>query len=157
MLQQELPRIDSSPLEAWSRWLMPALVGAAGLTVALPLALAGQLALAAIAGAAGLAGGVIALVRGSRGRLYDEPIVAGPDYALVGSALGLCKEAAALTSEDGSLLIANAAYRDRFGGARPPLQLGVDEESAHGLELARTMGWRDGAGCVARVKTARGR
>jgi two-component system cell cycle sensor histidine kinase/response regulator CckA len=156
VLQQELPRIDSSPLEAWGRWLMPALIGAAGLTVALPLALTGQLTLAGIAVAAGLAGGVIALVRGSRGRPFDEPIVAGPDYALVGSALGLCKEAAALTSEDGSLLIANAAYRDRFGGAQPPLQLGVDEESAHGLELARTMGWRDGAGCVARVKTARG-
>src|SRR6185295_5637149 len=85
MLQQELPRIDSSPLEAWSRWLMPALIGAAGLTVAIPLALAGQLALAGIAAAAGLAGGAIALVRGSRGRPFDEPIVAGPDYALVGS------------------------------------------------------------------------
>ena len=46
VLQQELPRIDSSPLEAWGRWLMPALIGAAGLTVALPLALTGQLALA---------------------------------------------------------------------------------------------------------------
>ncbi|MFL6847740.1 MAG: two-component system sensor histidine kinase NtrB, partial [Sphingomicrobium sp.] len=155
MLQQELPRIDSSPLDGWSRWLTPLLTVAAGLTAGLLLYLAGQSTLAAVAIVAGLVAAGVAYVRGSKSPPFHEPIVAGPDYSLVGSALGLCKAAAALTAENGSLLIANAAYRERFGGT-VPVELGVDEESSQGLEIARTMAWRDGAGCVAGVKTANG-
>ena len=155
MLQQELPRIDSSPLDGWSRWLTPLLTIAAGLTAGLLLYLAGQSTLGAVAIVAGIVAAGVVYVRGSKSPPFHEPIVAGPDYSLVGSALGLCKAAAALTAENGSLLIANAAYRDRFGGS-VPLQLGVDEESSQGLEIARTMAWRDGAGCVAGVKTAGG-
>ena len=156
MLQQDLPPIESGLLDASSRWLTPALVAAAGATAAILLLLAGQPTIGAAVAAAGMAAGGILYWRGARSPLVHEPIVAGPDYSLVGAALALCPDAAALTSEDGSLLIANAAYRDRFGGPVPPLELGADADSRQALDLARTMGWRDGAGCVARVKTARG-
>src|SRR5687768_11093492 len=58
-----------------------------------------------------------------------------PDYSVIGSTLGLTPEPAALTDSEGSLLIANSAYRDRFGGACPPLGLGTDEDSSQSLQL----------------------
>ena len=79
-----------------------------------------------------LAGMVAAVVaaRGDRGPgPAVEPIAVGPDFSIVGSAIGLCSEPAALTSAEGSLLIFNAVYRERFGGASPPLELGEDEEA----------------------------
>src|SRR5436305_1146907 len=115
MLHQELPQIDSSPLDGWGSWLVPGLIGAVALTAAVLLLLSGQPSLAAVAVAAGLIAGGAVYWRGTRTRHVREPIVAGPDYSLVGSALALCGEAAVLTSEDGSLLIANCAYRERFG------------------------------------------
>jgi len=156
MLHQELPRIDSSPLDGWGSWLMPALITGAALTLAVLLAAAGQLLLAGVAVGAGAIAGALTYWRGSRVQPPREPIVAGPDYSLVGSALGMCGEPVALTSEAGSLLIANTAYRDRFGGAEPPMGLGVDDDARQGLEVARSMAWRDGAGCAARIKTSKG-
>ena len=156
MLHQELPHIESSPLDGWGSWIAPAVVAGASLTAALVLFLIGQATLAAAAVLLALVAGGLTYWRGVRVQPVREPIVSGPDYSLVGSALGMCAEAAALTSEDGSLLIANAAYRERFGGSQPPLQLGVDAEAGQGLEIARTMAWRDGAGCAARVRTATG-
>jgi two-component system cell cycle sensor histidine kinase/response regulator CckA len=156
MLHQELPQIDSSPLDGWGSWLAPALIAGAALTAALLLLLIGQLALAGVAAATGVVAGGVAYWRGSAAKPVRDPIVLGPDYSLVGSALGMCGEATALTSEEGALLIANVAYRERFGGSQPPLELGVDEDAQQGLEIARSMAWRDGAGCAARVKTARG-
>jgi two-component system cell cycle sensor histidine kinase/response regulator CckA len=82
--------------------------------------------------------------------------VVGPDYSLVGSALGLSREPTALTTSEGSLLIVNAAYREHFGGTRPPLDLASDDQARQGLQLARSMAWRDGAGCVAGIATAEG-
>ncbi|HKC03785.1 MAG TPA: response regulator [Sphingomicrobium sp.] len=156
MLYQELPRIDSSPLDGWGSWLTPALIAGAALSVALLLLLVGQLLLAGIAVAMGVVAGGLTYWRGSRTRPVREAIVAGPDYSLVGSALRMSGEPAALTSENGSLLIANSPYREHFGGAPPPLDLGVDDDSRHGLETARTMAWRDGVGCVSRIETAKG-
>jgi two-component system cell cycle sensor histidine kinase/response regulator CckA len=156
MLHQELPRIDSSPLDGWGSWLTPALIAGATLSVALLLALVGQMPLAGMAVVLGLVAGGLTYWRGARHRPVREAIVAGPDYALVGSALGTCGEPAALTSEDGALLIANSAYRERFSGAPMPLDLGIDVDSRHGLEAARSMAWRDGAGCAARIQTAKG-
>jgi two-component system cell cycle sensor histidine kinase/response regulator CckA len=155
MLYQELPRIDSSPLDAWGRWLAPALIAGAALTAAILLVLLAEPMLAGAAAAAGLAGAIFAYLRSSSGAAPQETLLVGPDYALVGSALGLSAEPAALTSSEGSLLIANAAYRDRFG-ASPPLRLAADDEARQGLELARSMAWRDGAGCVAGIATAAG-
>jgi two-component system cell cycle sensor histidine kinase/response regulator CckA len=154
VLHQDLPRIDATPLDGWARWLTPALVAGAALSAALLLFIVGQPLLAAGASVlGGIAAGAI-YWRSAAPRPLAEPLVAGPDFSLVGSALGMCGDATVLTTEDGSLLIANAAYRNRFGGAHSPLQLGADEDSVQGLEIARNMAWRDGAGCVARVKTA---
>ncbi len=155
MQYQELPRIDSTALDGWSRWLTPALVAGAGLTVALLLLLLGQAPAAGIALLAGAAAAAIVYWRESPVPVI-EPLVLGPDYSVIGSALGLCSEPAALTTGEGSLLIANAAYRDRFEGARPPLELGSGKDAKQALAMVRQMAWRDGGGCVAGVKTKSG-
>jgi two-component system cell cycle sensor histidine kinase/response regulator CckA len=69
--------------------------------------------------------------------------------------LALCEEPAAITSQDGALLVANEAYRIRFD-AVPPLKLSADEESNQSVLTAVSMAWRDGAGCVAGVATLAG-
>ena len=156
MLYQELPRIESTPLDRWARWLAPALVFGAGLSAALILLLLGQPLFAGGAVVIGATGALLAYVRTPARRIAAEPLVAGPDYSVVGAALGLAREPAALTNGEGSVLIANAAYRNRFDGARPPLEIGADEQAAHDLSTARTLAWRDGAGCVAGVATGAG-
>ncbi|MFL6752494.1 MAG: response regulator [Sphingomicrobium sp.] len=156
MLYQELPRIDSTPLDGWGRWLAPALILGAGLSAAIVLLLLGQPRLALGALIVGLATATVVYARKPRHHAPDEPLVVGPDYSLVGSALGLVSEPAALTTSEGSLLIVNGAYRERFGGAHPPLELGTDEDSRQALAMAKSMAWRDGAGCVAGVATNAG-
>ena len=156
MLYQALPPIESDRLDRWEWWLAPALAAAAGITVGILLLLVGQPLLALAAAVAGLATGAFLHFRGLPPAAQVEPLVAGPDYSLVGSALSLSRDPAALTTAEGSLLIVNMAYRDRFGGARPPLALGRDEEAASGLEMARSMASRDGAGCVAGIVTDSG-
>jgi len=156
MLYQALPPIESDRLDRWERWLAPALAAAAGITVGILLLLVGQPLLALAAAVAGLAAGAFLHFRGPPPAANVEPLVVGPDYSLVGSALSLSRDPAALTTAEGSLLIVNMAYRDRFGGARPPLALGRDEEAASGLEMARSMASRDGAGCVAGIVTDSG-
>src|SRR6478672_2265042 len=155
MLYQELPRIDSTPLDGWGRWLVPAVVGAAAVTAALFLILAG---LPLVGGAAILAGigGIAAVLRKSGERKsHAEPLEVGPDYSLVGSALGLSRDPVALTDGEGSLLVVNSAYRERFGSA-PPLKVAAGDEALQGLKLAQSMAWRDGGGCVAGVETIAG-
>jgi two-component system cell cycle sensor histidine kinase/response regulator CckA len=156
MLYQELPRIDAIPLTGMGRWLAPVIVVGAALSVAIVLMLLGQplFAAAALAGGAALAG--ILYLRRPRQAGGGEPLITGPDYSVAGSVLAHCKEPAALTTAEGSLLIANATYRERFGGARPPLELGGDGEGRQSLALAQSMAWRDGAGCVAGVPTEAG-
>ena len=156
MLYQELPRIGSTPLDEWARWLAPALIVGAALSAALILFLIGQPLAAAVVILAGAIGGLIAYVRAPSQGIRTEPLVSGPDYSLLGATLGLVKEPAALTSGEGSVLVANTAYRDRFGGGRSPLELGADEDARNDLETAKTLAWRDGAGCVAGVQTAAG-
>ena len=155
MLYQELPAINSSPLDPWGRWLAPILAGAAGFTVALMLLLAGRPFLALAALLAGGAGAALLSRKPARPQAVVEPLVAGPDYSLVGSALGLVRDPVALTNREGSLLIVNDSYRDRFANSSP-LDLGSGEDARDGLKLAQTMALRDGAGCVAGVETNRG-
>jgi len=155
MLYQQLPRIEAGPLDVVGRWLAPALIAGAALTVTVLALLFGEPLLAAIAAAAGALGVAFAILKSPAAAAPSEPLAVGPDYALVGSALGLSSEPAALTSSDGSLLIANGAYRERFG-ASPPLKLAKDKEARQGLELALSMAWRDGVGCVAGVTTSAG-
>src|SRR6185369_13232448 len=126
------------------------------LTAAVPLLLLGQIWFAAAAVFAGLAGGTFVYFgEPSEIAAPPEAFVAGPDYSLVGAALSLSREPTALTSDEGSLLIVNPAYRDRFEG-RPPFELGSDEQARQGLQLAKSMASRDGAGCVAGVATIAG-
>jgi two-component system cell cycle sensor histidine kinase/response regulator CckA len=155
MLYQQLPEIDSSPLGGWGRWLVPALAAGAALTIAGVVALLGAPALGAALAVAGIGGAAFAYARSPSPRAIQEPLLVGPDYALVGSALGLCSDPVALTSVEGSLLVVNAAYRDRFG-IRAPLDLAADDEARQGLELAKGMATRDGAGCVAGIATDHG-
>src|SRR4051812_26740903 len=156
MLHQELPRIESTPLDGWGRGLASALIVAAGVSVALLLLVVAQPGFAALAVLIGFAGGVWAYFKPPRAGSVVEPLVVGPDFSLVGSALGLSRDPTALTTSEGSVLIVNAAYRERFAGNRPPLALASDDEARQGLELARTMAWRDGAGCVAGITTSAG-
>ena len=157
MLYQELPRIDSAPLDGWARWLGPALVAGAALSAATLLLLVGWLVLAAIVALAGLGAAAFVHRNVSRHRTTIEAVAVAPDYSVIGSALALSSDPAALTSGEGSLLIANTAYRERFGSSRLPLDLGESEQDRQGLEVARSMAWRDGAGCVAGVHTGSGK
>ena len=155
MLHQELPAIASRPLDG-ERWLLPALSGAAFFSAVAVWWLFGPypaLFLALLAVAGGVAGSI-----GTRNApnvsSAAEPI-GGADYALVGAALALCEEPAAITSTEGALLAANEAYRMRFE-AVPPLKLSADDESSQALIAAVSMAWRDGAGCAAGVATLAG-
>ena len=156
MLYQELPQIESTRLDGWGRWLTPALIAGAAISAALLLLPFGEPLIAALVVAAGVAVAAFVFLRTGQAKAPAEPLVVGPDYALLGSALGLSADPVALTTGEGSLLIVNTAYRERFGGACPPLELAADEEAKQGLELARTMAWRDGAGCVAGIVTTAG-
>jgi two-component system, cell cycle sensor histidine kinase and response regulator CckA len=157
MLYQELPSIESTPLDGWGRWLAPALIGAAAATIAAVLFVIG---FPLVAGAALIGGGIGAAIKARQphaARVVAGQLEVGPDYSLVGSALGLSRDPVALTDRDGALLVVNAAYRERFGN-RGCLELAVDgDEDAHqGLKLAQSMAWRDGAGCVAGIRTQAG-
>ena len=157
MLYQALPPIESTRLDRWERWLAPALAIGAGLTVALLLGLVGRSGLALAAIIAGLgAAAIVRFIGSSHATAAVEPLVVGPDYSLVGSALGLSRDPAALTSAEGSLLIVNSAYREGFGGNRGPLTLGKGQEAADGLEMVKAMACRDGGGCVAGIVTETG-
>ncbi len=155
MLHQELPRIESTPLDGWGRWLAPVLVAGAGLSAAIVLVLLGRPMLAGAALVGSIVAAAVTARRPTPSARPAEPLTVGPDYALVGSALSLSTAPAALTSSEGSLLVVNSAYRERFGAAKP-LELGMHADSKDALALARTMAWRDGAGCVAGVVTTAG-
>ncbi|MES2120864.1 MAG: response regulator [Pseudomonadota bacterium] len=155
MLYQELPSLESTRLDGWGRWLAAALAGLAGITIALVLALIGQNWLALGSLVIGAIAAALLYRRSPRAHVSADALVQGPDYSLVGSALALSSDPSALTNSEGALLIANAAYRERFG-TKPPLEVGTDDEARHGLELALSLAARDGAGCVAGVATAAG-
>ena len=155
MLHQELPSIESTPLEGWERWLMPALAIAAALTVAAILLMVGQKLLAATAVLGGIGLALVLARSPAPPTDAEELLAAGPDYSLVGAALGLSGDPVALTDDEGSLLVVNPPYRERFG-ATPPHQLASNDEAREALALAQSMAWRDGAGCVAGVETSAG-
>jgi len=155
MLYQELPRIEPTALDPWARWLAPALIGAAAVSAALLSMLAGLPVLAGVAIALGIAGCAVTLRKAGTAQISTEPLVGGTDYSLVGSALGLSRDPVALTNNEGSLLVVNPAYRERFGSASP-MQLASNDDARQGLKLAQSMAWRDGGGCVAGIETIAG-
>jgi two-component system cell cycle sensor histidine kinase/response regulator CckA len=156
MLYQDLPVIESTRLDGWGRWLAPALTAGAAATAALLLLLVGQPAVAGLMFVAGILLAAFAYLRSPLGPAPTEPLVIGPDYSLLGSALGLSGDPVALTTSEGSPLLVNLAYRERFGGAAPPLELASTDDARQGLNLALTMAQRDGAGCVAGIETKAG-
>jgi len=158
MLQQELPLLDSRPIDGASRWLIPTIAAASAVTGAGLLWLAGARTGALLfLLACAVAFPAAALLRRSRSTQAPElqQLVAAPDFALIGSVLGLTGDAAALTDSDGTLLAANSAYRDRFGGRRPD-RLPADKDSAQSLSTGRAMAWRDGGGCATGIATEAG-
>jgi two-component system cell cycle sensor histidine kinase/response regulator CckA len=84
-----------------------------------------------------------------------DQLATSPDFSLVGSMLGLTADCAALTDSDGTLLAANAYYRERFDG-RPPHKLAADSDSEQAVATAQSMAWRDGGGCAAGIETEAG-
>jgi two-component system cell cycle sensor histidine kinase/response regulator CckA len=156
MLYQQRPALAPDPLDRLSRWLGALVVLAAGLSAGLLLWLVDQRPAAAIAVAFGVAAAALLSFPRGAGSPPSVPLALAPDYGLVGASLGLNSDPCALTDFKGALLIANPAYRERFGGSRPPLELGADEEALKDLELARTMATRDGTGCVAGVASQQG-
>jgi two-component system cell cycle sensor histidine kinase/response regulator CckA len=134
---------------------VPTLIAAAAASAAVILLLVGNFLLASIVVVVGLFGAVLSLWMSTGPEAPAEPLVGGPDYSLVGSALGLSRDPVALTDRESALLVVNSAYRESFGGA-PPLQLAENDDARQGLKLAQSMAWRDGAGCVAGIVTIAG-
>jgi two-component system cell cycle sensor histidine kinase/response regulator CckA len=154
MLYRELPAIATRP-GLGLRWLAPLLAMAAGATLALLL----WMAVSPIAALAALAAGIaVAAFLGlsKPAAAAPEILAAGPDFALLGAILAMNRDALALTNGEGSLLVANPAYRERFGQGMAPLAIAADEAAGEGLKLAQSMAWRDGAGCVAGIETRAG-
>src|SRR3954468_20034112 len=92
MLYQDLPRIDTSQLDGWGRWLPPALIVAAAVTAAFVLLLLAQPILALAVTVAGVVGAGLAFAKAPRAPVPSEPLMIGPDFSLIGSALGLSRE-----------------------------------------------------------------
>ncbi len=159
MLHRELPTTEIEARPVWGWWLTALLAAAIGLTFALLLWLAGMAIPALVVAVGGIvAAGVLLVRRPGAGSVADEPILAlGPDFALAGATLALSTDPIALTTSEGSLLVVNPAWRDRFGNACPPLGCAADEEALESLKLAQSMAWRDGAGCVPGIATRKGR
>ncbi|HET7817654.1 MAG TPA: response regulator [Sphingomicrobium sp.] len=154
MLHQELPASLSRPAGA-SRRLFPVLGLAALASAAAVYLAAGLVAALVLLACAAVGGAVAAIALRSPAEARAEAIAGAPDYALIGAALGLSGEPAAITSRDGALLAANEPYRERFG-ALNPLGLASDEDSKLSVGAAVAMAWRDGAGCAAGVATKEG-
>ncbi|HZU50789.1 MAG TPA: ATP-binding protein, partial [Sphingomicrobium sp.] len=155
MLYQELPRIDSTPLDRFGRWLGPVIAGAAAISIAVVLAVFGEFVLAGAAALAALIAAVVLVRRRPKMDLALEALTVAPDYSIVGAALGASRDPMALTDKDGAPLVINNAYQSRFGNC-PPIEVASSDEARNGLELAQSMAWRDGAGCVAGVETKAG-
>ena len=156
MLQQELPSLDSDAA-AVPRWLAPAIAGAAGLSAAALLWIGGGHIAALVVLGFGVVGtGFLAFRSGSSSLTVDiSAIATTPDFSIIGSILALSGDSAAVTSSEGALLAANPAYRELFEN-RAPEKLSADQGSAQSLGAARTMAFRDGGGCAARIVTESG-
>src|SRR4051812_40444481 len=105
MLHQELPTISARPLDGNGRWLLPSLGAAAALSLGLiwlQFGIVPTLVFGALA-----AGGAFAAWSALVKSPATPVLSAAPqsaDFGLVGAALALCEEPAAITSTDGALL-----------------------------------------------------
>ena len=140
MLHQQLPAPTRDLLDRLSRWLGALVALAAGLSAGLLLWMVDQRVASAVVVAAGVAAAAFLAFPRQAADATSAPLAIAPDYGLVGASLGLSDEPCALTDLRGALLIANTAYRERFGGTRPPLELGADGDARRDSLLARTHG-----------------
>ncbi|MCW3798698.1 response regulator [Sphingomonas sp. BN140010] len=156
MLHTRLAALDAQPLDSGESWLVPALLAAA-LAGSAVLALVARhpLVAAALLLSTAVAAGLSWAARRRSARLVPVT-VSTPDIALVGSALALSPDPAALTDGEGSLVTANEAYGQRFAGAPRPLDLGANEAALAELGSARALAWRDGQGSIDDVATPSG-
>jgi two-component system, cell cycle sensor histidine kinase and response regulator CckA len=145
LLYEQLDLAETEPLDGGLRWLVPVLVLAAAGSGGILFFLIGQ----PLYGGLFLAGLVAMLFatfvidrRGAK-RVELEPIVL-PDLALVGSALNLSQEPAAVTGSDGALQTINAAFKSRFGGAPSPLEVGKNKKARGLLSGLMESALRDG-------------
>jgi two-component system, cell cycle sensor histidine kinase and response regulator CckA len=159
MLQQELPLLDSRPVDGAAHWLVPAIVVASALTGAGILWISGTIAGALLFMAvSAIALPAVALLRKRSAVVVPDigQLAAAPDYSIVGPILGLCADSAVLTDDQGRVLATNAVYRERFG-AKAPGKLAADPDSDEAISAARAMAWRDGGGCAAGIVTGNSR
>ena len=145
MIYEQIDLADPEPLDGGLRWLVPGLVAAAAASGALLFYLIGQSLYAGLFLAGFVAMLVAAFVIDRRGHRQVEiaPMVL-PDLGLVGSALSLSPDAAALTDADGAARSVNSAYRTRFG-TRSVLELGKDEAAGKAIAALREAAIRDGS------------
>jgi len=156
LLYEQFDLAESKPLDGGLRWLVPVLVAAAAASGALLFFLIGQ----PLYGGLFLAGFVAMLVaafvidRRSSRRVEVAPLIL-PDLALVGSALGLSLDPAAMTQADGTLQSINSAYKSQFG-QRSPLELGKGKQATKAIAMLRETAARDGDSSMADVPLAAG-
>ncbi|HTG37699.1 hybrid sensor histidine kinase/response regulator, partial [Sphingomonas sp.] len=124
--------------------LLPALGGGVAAAVLVLWGLGdGRVAIAFMAAALVIAGGVLAWAR-----LRRESAVAadGPDWALAQALASISDEAIAVTDRSGRLVCANPAYQRMFGGLPTPPGLPLDGDAEALLGAAGRAAWRDGEG-----------
>ena len=143
MIYQHLAPLDArlldAPLDSGPRWLVPALVAAAAASGAILFWALGA-RLFALLFFAGFVSMLVAafVVERRAAKVPAAPVIAVPDFPLIGAALALHDEPAVLTDGEGQILVANPAYRERFPGVSSPAMLGEP------LAAARLAAWRDG-------------
>jgi two-component system cell cycle sensor histidine kinase/response regulator CckA len=145
LLYEQLDLADTEPLDGGLRWLVPGLVAAAAASGALLFYLAGQSLFAGLFLAGFVAMLVAAFVIERRGpKTIEVAPMLVPDLELVGAAMGMSADAAALTDEDGTVRSINPAFKARFGTARSPLDVGQGKKSGKLLTSLREAALRDG-------------
>ena len=145
MLYEQLDLADTEPLDGGLRWLVPGLVAAAAASGALLFYIAGQSLYAGIflVGFVAMLVAAFVIDRRGPGPIEVAPLLV-PDLELVGAAMGLSADSAALTDEDGAVRSINPAFKARFGSPRSPLEVGDDKKSAKLIAGLREAAIRDG-------------
>ncbi|WP_315764007.1 hybrid sensor histidine kinase/response regulator [Sphingomonas sp. Y38-1Y] len=134
-----------SPPETAAGQQAALIAGAGGLAAAvLVLGLLGdwRIAVAFLAAALVVAGGVLAFARVDRRRGAEA---AGPDWSLAQALASASEAAVAVTDRSGRLVCANDAYRLLFDGLPTPPGLPLDGDGEGRLGVAGRAAWRDGA------------
>ena len=147
MLHQDLPAIESTPLDRWERWLAPALaaIGAGGWRPA-----AADRPVLACAASPAWRRRRPALFASRAASRRSSRSWSGPTTPWSGPRSGWPRSGGA----DRRRRITVCRQRRLSGAVRrqpPPLPLASTTSARSGLEMAKSMARRDGAGCVAGI------